>query len=133
MLSQLSIPLPNNNFKHAAFIVSKVHIFWESHTILRSLHLTFDYSTHSEKQCGYFAKFCGLLRIYELYVLLGPKLCNLCSRISSFMMHWFFHAQTCRNCGQNFHIKMNNTNKVQTFQSLKASTNHWIKISLNFK
>ena len=36
--------------KHFATIkkitISKVHIFWEAHKILRSLHLTFDYSTY---------------------------------------------------------------------------------------
>ena len=46
---------------------AKVHIFWEGHKILRNLHLKFDYSTHSQILCGDFAKFCGLLRIYELY------------------------------------------------------------------
>ena len=30
-------------------LVGKVHIFWEGHTILRNLHLTFDYSTYSQK------------------------------------------------------------------------------------
>ena len=34
---------------------------------MRNLHLTFDYSTYSQKLCEDFAKFCGLLRIYELY------------------------------------------------------------------
>ena len=34
---------------------------------MRNLHLTFDYSTYSQKLGEYFAKFCGLLRIYELY------------------------------------------------------------------
>ena len=28
----------------------KVHIFWEGHKILRNLHLTFDYSTYSQKK-----------------------------------------------------------------------------------
>ena len=27
----------------------KVHIFWEGHKILQNLHLTFDYSTYSQK------------------------------------------------------------------------------------
>ena len=45
----------------------KVHIFWEGHKILRNLHLTFDYSTYSQKLVEDFAKSCGLLRIYELY------------------------------------------------------------------
>ena len=44
----------------------KVHIFWEGHKILWNLHLTFDYSTYSQKLGEDFAKFCGLLRIYEL-------------------------------------------------------------------
>ena len=33
---------------------------------LRNLPLTFDYSTHDQKLGEDFAKFCGLLRIYEL-------------------------------------------------------------------
>ena len=33
---------------------------------IRNLHLNFDYSTYSQKLCEDFAKFCGLLRIYEL-------------------------------------------------------------------
>ena len=45
---------------------SKVHIFWAGHKILRNLHLTFDYSTYSQKLGEDFAKFCGLLMIYEL-------------------------------------------------------------------
>ena len=44
----------------------KVHISWEGHKILRNLPLTFDYSTYSQKLGEDFAKFCGLLRIYEL-------------------------------------------------------------------
>ena len=36
--------------------------------ILRNLPLNFDYSTHSQKLGEDFAKFCGLLRIYELYI-----------------------------------------------------------------
>ena len=39
----------------------KVHIFWEGHKIFRNLHLTFDYSTYSQKLGKDFAKFCGLL------------------------------------------------------------------------
>ena len=35
--------------------------------MLRNLHLTFDYSTYSQKLGRDFAKFCDLLRIYELY------------------------------------------------------------------
>ena len=35
--------------------------------ILRNLPLTFDYSAYGQKLGEDFAKFCGLLRIYELY------------------------------------------------------------------
>ena len=46
----------------------KVLTFWEGHKILPNFPLTFDYSRYSQKQGEDFAKFCGLLRIYELYV-----------------------------------------------------------------
>ena len=36
--------------------------------VLRNLPLTFDHSTYSQKLVEDFAKFCGLLRIYELYL-----------------------------------------------------------------
>ena len=41
-----------NHFDTPLFVTvttSKVHIFWEGHKILRNLHLTFDYSTYSQK------------------------------------------------------------------------------------
>ena len=42
-------------------------IFSEKATkILQNLPLTFDHSTYSQKLVEDFAKFCGLLRIYEL-------------------------------------------------------------------
>ena len=44
----------------------KVHIFWEGHKILRNLHQLFVLSTTSQIIGGDFAKFGGLLRIYEL-------------------------------------------------------------------
>ena len=44
----------------------KVHIFWEGHKILKNLHLTFDCMYCSQKLGEDFAKFCGLLRIYEV-------------------------------------------------------------------
>ena len=45
----------------------KVHIFWEGHKILRNLHRRFVLCSVSQIYGGDFAKFCGLLRIYELY------------------------------------------------------------------
>ena len=45
----------------------KVHIFWEGHKILRNLHQIFDWQYIGQIIGGDFAKFCSLLRIYELY------------------------------------------------------------------
>ena len=45
----------------------KVHIFWEGHKILRNLHRRFVLFSNGQMYDGDFAKFCGLLRIYELY------------------------------------------------------------------
>ena len=45
----------------------KVHIFWEGHKILPNLHQLFVLCTASQIIGGDLAKFCGLLRIYELY------------------------------------------------------------------
>ena len=44
----------------------KVHIFWEGHKTLRNLHRGFDRYYKGQSYGGDFAKFCGLLRIYEL-------------------------------------------------------------------
>ena len=48
----------------------KVHILWEGHKILRNLHLNFVLCSASQIYSGDFAKFCGLLTIYELYVII---------------------------------------------------------------
>ena len=45
----------------------EVHIFLEGHKILRNLHQLFDWQYIGQIISGDFAKFCGLLRIYELY------------------------------------------------------------------
>ena len=50
-------------------IFLKVHIFWEGHKILRNLHQFCVLCTASQTIGRYFAKFCGPLRIYELYQL----------------------------------------------------------------
>ena len=47
-------------------VTSKVHIFWEGHKILWNLHRRFVLCCNGQIYGGYFAKFCGLLRIYEL-------------------------------------------------------------------
>ena len=44
----------------------KVHIFWEGHKILQNLHQLFDWQYIGRIIGGDFAKFCGLLRLYEL-------------------------------------------------------------------
>ena len=52
---------------HITVYVCKVHIFWEGHKILRNLHRRFVLCSNSQICGGDFAKFCGLLKIYELY------------------------------------------------------------------
>ena len=47
--------------------LGKVHIFWEGHKILRKLQQLFDRQYIGQIIGGDFAKFGGLLRIYELY------------------------------------------------------------------
>ena len=49
-------------------VPGKVHIFWEGQQILQSLHRRFVLCGASQIYGGDFAKFCGLLRIYELYI-----------------------------------------------------------------
>ena len=46
--------------------VDKVHIFWEGHKVLWNPHQLFDMQYIGQIIGGDFAKFCGLLRIYEL-------------------------------------------------------------------
>ena len=48
-------------------LISKVHIFWEGHKILRNLHRRFVLCSNSQIYGGDFAKHFRLLRIYELY------------------------------------------------------------------
>ena len=55
-----------------AFVMFKVRIFWEGHTILRNLHRRFVICSASQIYGGNFAKFCGLLRIGAVH-----KLCRL--------------------------------------------------------
>ena len=45
----------------------KVHLFWEGHKILQNFHQLFDWQYIGQIIGGLFAKFCCLLRIYELY------------------------------------------------------------------
>ena len=67
LLHSWGVLLPFKCFHFWSFKLIEVYIFWEGHKILWNLHLTFDYSTYSQKLGEDFAKFCGLLRIYELY------------------------------------------------------------------
>ena len=52
--------------RHKCFSLYKVHIFWEGQKILRNLHSRFVLCSNGQIYSGDFAKFCGLLRIYEL-------------------------------------------------------------------
>ena len=55
-------------FAVTALLEGKVHIFLEGHIILPNLHQLFDWQYIGQIIGGDFAKFCGLLRIYELYI-----------------------------------------------------------------
>ena len=64
--------LASKEIKSKKFLIGYVRArgcvqFIYSAKILRNLHLTFDYSTYSQKLGEDFTKFCGFLRIYELY------------------------------------------------------------------
>ena len=48
-LKRIAEKRPNFLINKRESMPGKVHIFWEGHTILRNLHLTFDYSTQSQK------------------------------------------------------------------------------------
>ena len=52
------------------FMLCKDHMFEGGHNIFRNLHFRFDWHSIGQIYVGYFAKLCGLLRIFELY--LGP-------------------------------------------------------------
>ena len=48
---------------------TKVHMFWEGLKFLRNIHCRILLCSNGQIYGGGFAKFCGLLRIYELYYL----------------------------------------------------------------
>ena len=56
----------------------KVHIFWEGHKNLRNLHCRFGWHYIGQIYGGDFSKFCGLLRIYELYLLQSISMAIQC-------------------------------------------------------
>ena len=56
-----------NWWLHNTVFLCKVHIFWEGHKILQNLHCSFHRYYIGQIYGGDFSKFCGLLRIYELY------------------------------------------------------------------
>ena len=50
------------------YYYDKVSMFWEDNKILLNLHQLFVLFTASQIIVGDFTKFCGLLRIYEVYL-----------------------------------------------------------------
>ena len=54
-------------------MVIKVHIFSEGHKFLWNLHHRFVLCSNSQIYGGYFAKFFGLLKIYEFYQMFMQK------------------------------------------------------------
>ena len=57
--------LEKDTFNFGIYL-SKVHIFWEDHKILRNLHRRFDRSYIGQIYGGNFENISGVLRIYEL-------------------------------------------------------------------
>ena len=53
---------------HEIFLVKFICAFCEGRKILRYLHRRFDWHYIGQIYGGYFAKICGLLRVYELYL-----------------------------------------------------------------
>ena len=80
-----------NIFWRSILYFYKVHIFWEGHKILRNLHQLFVLCTASQIIGGDFANFCGLLRIYELYVL------KIFSSISNVQYDVSYEPNVCKN------------------------------------
>ena len=57
----------NTFYRSVASWIGTLRIFWEGHKILRNLHRNFDWHYIGQIYGGDFAKFYGLLRVYELY------------------------------------------------------------------
>ena len=68
-ISWILIPLQCFYEIFSGFSSFKVHIFWEGHKVLRNLHQLFDGQYIGQIIGGDIAKFCGLLRMYELWLL----------------------------------------------------------------
>ena len=60
----------NGNTKRETVFI-KVHIFWGGHKILQNLHCRFVLCSASQIYSGDFAKFSGLLRIYDFQINSG--------------------------------------------------------------
>ena len=63
-LNGLSLSIKN---KLSRTYAATVHLLWEGHKILQNLQQLFDWQYTGQIIGRDFAKFCGLLRIYELY------------------------------------------------------------------
>ena len=81
----VTICILNSLFMYIVFFCNKVHIFWEGHNVLQNLHRRFVLCSDSQIYGGDFAKFCGLLRIYELYE--PCKIPEIYTDISRLLIH----------------------------------------------
>ena len=66
-LSSLSSSWLKGSWLNSLWLLIKFIYSEKATNFLRNLQLTFDYITYSQKLDEDFTKFCGLLRIYELY------------------------------------------------------------------
>ena len=116
----------------------KVHVFWEGHKILRNLCQLFDWQYIGQIIGGDFAKFCGLLRIYELYLCkcmtgqpLAPIFLKLSTALYEFTKKWtdiflsnfisIFQKVTKAQLSflkRGFIIRQKSTDRMQWFQPI---------------
>ena len=85
----------------------KVHIFWEGHKILQNLHQSFDWQYIGQIIGGDFAKFCGLLRSYELYAEIQHT-------------QWYMPFGTENSPKSSINLKMNIPSLNVNFQAFKC-------------
>ena len=81
--------------------LSNIHRFWEGHKILQNLYCRLDRYYIRQIYGGDFAKICGLLRIYELYLMLRYLLYKENETGESWMFNyviWNWGSFYCSSC-----------------------------------
>ena len=115
--------------------IIKVHLFSEVHKILRNLHRRFDLYYIVQIYVGDFAKFCGLLRIYELY-LLSPTIGRLQNVLNVIKTNWMCSNNIAsvqkKNCATRWIIqKSSSFGKINLPVTMRIRTPNWAFASKN--